>query len=188
MHSPWKQNDAYRAVGMPQHAQHQGSTFPSAHYPFQSAIWKWIIAGIALGLSAAALVTLKRDGAVTGIWNSNQLTAAPIEICSFPRITCLVDGDTGWEAGRKWRLLAIDTPELNGAACQNERTLAIAARDRLKAMMAHGYTVQWSGRHDRFGRALVRITLSGRGDAGTVLLREGLAQPWPNRGNIWCGR
>jgi hypothetical protein len=29
--------------------------------------------------------------------------------------------------------------------------------------------------------------MDGR-DAGDVLMAEHLAQPWPNRGNVWCER
>src|SRR5688572_18991541 len=33
------------------------------------------------------------------------------------RVTCLVDGDTGWESGVKWRLSGVDTPELTLPGC-----------------------------------------------------------------------
>lgn len=83
-----------------------------------------------------------------------------IGICSFHRTTCLVDGDTGWQDGRKWRMLAIDTPEMaDKAECVRERELAIAARDRLQVLMERGYSINWMGRNDRYGRALVNVVL-----------------------------
>jgi endonuclease YncB( thermonuclease family) len=110
-----------------------------------------------------------------------------IGICSFHRTTCLVDGDTGWQDGRKWRMLAIDTPEMaDKAECPRERELAIAAPDRLQALMENGYSINWLGRSDRYGRALVNVVLPNGQDAGKVLLQEGLAQPWPNYSNPWC--
>jgi endonuclease YncB( thermonuclease family) len=110
-----------------------------------------------------------------------------IDICSFQRATCLVDGDTGWQDGRKWRMLAIDTPEVaDKAECARERELAIVARDRLQALMGNGYSINWLGRDDRYGRALVNVILANGQDAGNVLLQEGLAQPWPNYSNPWC--
>jgi endonuclease YncB( thermonuclease family) len=110
-----------------------------------------------------------------------------IGICSFHRTTCLVDGDTGWQDGRKWRMLAIDTPEMaDKAECTRERELAIAARDRLQVLMENGYSINWLGRNDRYGRALVSVALPNGQDAGRVLLEEGLAQPWPNYSNPWC--
>ena len=41
-----------------------------------------------------------------------------IPICSggnrrARKVTCLVDGDTGWEHGVKWRLKSVDTPEIS---------------------------------------------------------------------------
>ncbi|WP_167591814.1 hypothetical protein [Jiella endophytica] len=45
-----------------------------------------------------------------------------------------------------------------------------------------------TGEVGRYGCAVVTITLADRRDAGTVLKAEGLAQDWPNEGNIWCGR
>ena len=99
-----------------------------------------------------------------------------------------MDGDTGWQHGRKWRLASIDTPELASPDCDNERRLAIDARDRLQAFMSSGYRIRPIGSADRYGRTLVAIELSDGRDAGQTLLNEGLAQAWPNNGNVWCGR
>jgi endonuclease YncB( thermonuclease family) len=57
------------------------------------------------------------------IWLAMTLAANPamaIDMCSggdraARKVTCLVDGDTGWERGVKWRLLDIDAPETHGA-------------------------------------------------------------------------
>lgn len=100
-------------------------------------------------------------------------------------VTCLVDGDTGWENGEKWRVAGIDTPELSKPECASERRWAVAARDRMRTLMSGGYSL--SGRDtDRYGRRLVTVTLSDGRDAGEVLVAEGLSQRWPNRGNPWC--
>ncbi len=102
------------------------------------------------------------------------------------KVTCLVDGDTGWEAGVKWRLYSIDTPELSNPDCNNERSKAIAARDRLRDLMRSGYSIEWMGSSGNYGRKLVRIRFADGRYAGRVLMQEGLAQPWPNAGNVWC--
>lgn len=104
------------------------------------------------------------------------------------KLTCIVDGDTGWDRGVKWRLLNIDTPEISSPECEAEYVIGIAARDRLREMLAGGYRIEWSEEHGSFGRDLVQIRLSDGRQAGPVLIEEGLAQPWPNEGNIWCGR
>ena len=121
-------------------------------------------------------------------------SAAAIPICSggdraARKVTCLVDGDTGWERGVKWRLLDIDTPETYGAECSRERQIGKKATQRLQELMAGGYRITDSGRKDRTSdkRKLVRVTLPDGRDVGQVLVQEALAQRWPNEGNHWCG-
>ena len=71
----------------------------------------------------------------------------PVALCSLlQRRTCLIDGDTGRDNGKKWRLISIDTPELSEPECDNERRLGTAARDRLRALLAGGYRIRPSGR------------------------------------------
>lgn len=111
----------------------------------------------------------------------------PIATCSaFYRSNCLIDGDTGRDGGRKWRLISIDTPELSEPACDNERRLAGEARRRLQQLMSGGYRIRPNGKIDPHGRALVDIELPDGRDVSRILLDEGLAQRWPNRGNVWC--
>lgn len=115
-----------------------------------------------------------------------------IEICSGPdraerKVTCLVDGDTGWENGVKWRLREIDTPERGeNAECAEEPRIAAAATARMTALMRTGYTIEWSGETDRAGRQLVTVRLANGRDAGEVLVEEGLAVRWPHRPRVWC--
>jgi hypothetical protein len=111
-----------------------------------------------------------------------------IPVCSHDRrrANCLVDGDTGWEAGKKWRLEAVDTPELSSPACAAEHVAAVKALRRLQQLMRTGYRIKWTGRRGRYQRYIIRIRLADGRDAGHVLVSEGLAQPWPNYGNVWC--
>ena len=122
---------------------------------------------------------------------TRALASTYIPICSggdrrARKVTCLVDGDTGWERGIKWRLVSIDTPEISKSECRHEFSTAIAARNRLQDLMSAGYSIGWTGAKGYYGRALVRIRLADGRDAGKVLLEEKLAQPWPNSGNVWC--
>ncbi|ORE91024.1 hypothetical protein [Aurantimonas sp. 22II-16-19i] len=120
--------------------------------------------------------------------------ADPLPVCKGGNrvereLTCLVDGDTGYERGLHWRLKDIDTPEMSShAECGHEATLAVRARDRLRVLMGDGYQIIDTGEVGRYGRSIVRIRLADGRDAGYVLLSENLAQPWPNEGNRWCGR
>lgn len=109
--------------------------------------------------------------------------------CRLIRRTCLVDGDTGWQDGTKWRMQGIDAPEMDDKAeCESERVKATASLQRLTELMAPGDSIKGSGKNDRFGRALVDVLLNDGRDAGKLLIAEALAQPWPNNGNVWCER
>lgn len=115
-------------------------------------------------------------------------TPRAIPLCSIfgNHWMCIVDGDTGWENGIKWRLDDVDTPEISRPRCRTELDLGIAARDRLRDLMQTGYTIDWLGRTDRYGRQLVRVRLGDGADAGHVLHREGLARSWPHGTKRWC--
>jgi endonuclease YncB( thermonuclease family) len=124
---------------------------------------------------------------------SDGASLALMPVCSggnraARKLTCLVDGDTGWENGTKWRLEDVDAAELTQPECSAEYEKAIAARDRLRRQLSQGYTIEWVGSRGSYGRQLVRIILSDGRSAGRFLLEEGLAQSWPNTGNVWCGR
>jgi endonuclease YncB( thermonuclease family) len=120
-------------------------------------------------------------------------TPAELPVCSggdraARGVTCLVDGDTGWEAGAKWRLLDVDTPEYGAqAACPAEVEMAKIATYRMLELMRGGYTIEWHDAKDRGGdRELVTVRLSDGRNAGIVLVEEGLAVAWPHRAGAWC--
>jgi micrococcal nuclease len=104
------------------------------------------------------------------------------------QVTCVVDGDTIWIKGVKMRLEAIDAPEVSHPECAREKMLGDKAANRLINLMNGGYSIRDTHKKGKFGRELVYVILSDGRDAGTVLRKEGLAQPWPNSGNVWCGR
>ncbi|TIM38309.1 MAG: thermonuclease family protein [Mesorhizobium sp.] len=93
------------------------------------------------------------------------------------------------------RLLDIDTPETDRPRCENELTLGLEAKLRLRQLLDAGqvaYVVDGRYRTDRFNRTLAHVTVAGR-DVGAVLLAEGLALVWSPgpkakaaRLAIWC--
>lgn len=55
--------------------------------------------------------------------------ALAIEKCGGPeRYTCIVDGDTFWLNGEKWRTLGCDTPEPQVNVCGGRAEVALANR------------------------------------------------------------
>ena len=113
--------------------------------------------------------------------------ALAIPICGpGPRVTCVVDGDTVWVDGTKYRFEEIDTPEKGSLAeCPHEALQAAEATDRLAEILSeHEFTIEPSG-EDRYGRTLARFMI-GKKSAGEMLVEEGLARPWRGRTEEWC--
>lgn len=83
-----------------------------------------------------------------------------------------MDGDTGWEEGRRWHLkdIAGDKPD-----CNAEHQMGIASRARLRSLMGAGYNIVWTGSAGSYGRNL-HIRLADGRDVRGVLIAEGLAQ------------
>ena len=80
-----------------------------------------------------------------------------------------------------------DTPETRTPECNNEARVAGLAMARMAELIeTPGLKIIDSAEIDDFGRPLVWLMLPGGETIGEVLLREGLAQPWPNVGNVWC--
>ena len=100
---------------------------------------------------------------------------------------CVVDGDTFWFAGEKYRIADIDTPETHPARCAEEAALGGAATSRLRDWLNDGaFSLESAGRDsDRYGRKL-RIVTRGGTSVGSVLVDEGLARPWEGRRRPWC--
>ena len=104
------------------------------------------------------------------------------------RVNCVVDGDTIWLKGVKYRLEGYDTPEPETGVCggEFERKLAKQASDRLVELMnGNPWTLTPSGKKGRYKRALARLTINGE-DAGNILIREKLARSWPDGKEWWC--
>lgn len=100
---------------------------------------------------------------------------------------CVVDGDTFWFAGEKYRIADIDTPETHPARCAEEAALGEAATDRLQHWLNDGaFSLESMGRDtDRYGRKLRVPTRDGE-SVGSVLVEEGLARRWEGRRRPWC--
>lgn len=100
---------------------------------------------------------------------------------------CVVDGDTFWFAGEKYRIADIDTPETHPARCPAEAAWGAAATNRLQQWLnAGGFTLQTIDRDtDRYDRKL-RIVTRGGTSVGDALIDEGLARRWGGARQPWC--
>lgn len=100
---------------------------------------------------------------------------------------CVVDGDTFWFAGEKYRIADIDTPETHPARCAEEAALGEAATGRLRDWLNAGpFSLEHAERDtDRFGRKLRLVTRDGT-SVGSLLVAEGLARRWEGARRPWC--
>ena len=113
------------------------------------------------------------------------MAARPIPICGQGRrSTCIVDGDTFWLEGTKYRIANIDTPELKGK-CSAENNAAKHARDRLRQFISAGPVALTMTGTDPYGRTLVLVS-GPDGDIGEKLVAEGLAEVWGGAFIDWC--
>ena len=100
---------------------------------------------------------------------------------------CVVDGDTFWFAGDKYRIADIDTPETHPARCAEEAARGGAATERLHEWLNDGaFSLESIDRdRDMHGRKL-RVVTRGGTSVGSVLVSEGLARPWEGQRRPWC--
>lgn len=100
---------------------------------------------------------------------------------------CVVDGDTFWFRGDKYRIADIDTPETHGPRCSAEGELGARATHRLQALMNAGpFSLERGDRDvDRYGRSL-RVVTRGGESIGAMLIAEGLARSWDGGRHPWC--
>jgi micrococcal nuclease len=103
------------------------------------------------------------------------------------RITCVVDGDTFWLDGTKYRIADINTPEVSSPQCAHEAQLGRRATERLTQLLNAGpFMLAHTDRdEDRYGRKLRVVERDGR-SIGMALVAEGLAEEWQGRRQSWC--
>lgn len=117
---------------------------------------------------------------------SQSASARAMPVCGTGRrLNCVVDGDTFWLDGAKYRIANIDTPEIKGE-CRAEETTAIRARQRLTELVDGKPIWTRITGTDRYGRTLVLIS-DASGDIGDRLVSEGMAEVWGGAFVDWCG-
>lgn len=146
--------------------------------------------GLLVGWSAPDWIARVREarGPVFEAAAPADLLSARFSLChSGGGVNCVVDGDTFWFAGRKYRIADIDTPETHGPRCAAEGALGAQATTRLQGLMNAGpFTLEPADRdQDRYGRTLRIVTREGR-SIGAMLVDEGLARRWDGGRHPWC--
>ncbi len=147
---------------------------------------------ITIASCAALFLVIFLTGGPKGIgaasFSTHDDEQARFVMCSGPvRTNCVVDGDTIWYAGRKIRIADINTPEIDNAKCNAERTMGGKAKYRLHALLNQGaFSLASIDRdQDKHGRDLRIITRDGV-SIGDTLVDEGLAEIWGGDRINWC--
>lgn len=129
-------------------------------------------------------------GAAAAGFRGGEGESASFARCSGPvRTTCVVDGDTFWYRGTKFRVADIDAPEVSRPGCAREAALGERATARLTALLNAGpFTLApapGSPNTDRYGRTLREVRRGGE-SLGATLVSEGLAEEWGGPRVAWC--
>ena len=102
----------------------------------------------------------------------------------------VVDGDTIDGAGVRYRIAALDAPEMN-ARCAGERTRAAAATAELQRLVREARRIEvfptgdvQPARGNWRERVVARVEIDGV-DVTDHMIDRGLGRPWPNR-RSWC--
>ncbi len=112
------------------------------------------------------------------------------------RVLRVIDGDTIVVRARIWlgqnndtqvRLDGVDTPEINGK-CENERRLAIKARNFIVSMTVGGVVVLRQIHYGKYaGRVVARVYSRDDKDFSKALLQAGLGRQYEGRHRAsWC--
>ena len=120
--------------------------------------------------------------------SSSEQYEATFGRCSGPiRINCVVDGDTFWLKGTKYRIADINAPEVSSPQCGSEADLGERATVRLIALLNAGaFSLRSIDRDaDKFGRKLRVVTRRDQ-SLGEALVSEGLAERLSGRRRSWC--
>jgi endonuclease YncB( thermonuclease family) len=163
----------------------------------------------------ARIIPFKRSRRRQWPWWAAIYAIAPILLAAFIAVggmsgeraaivsstITVVDGDTVRSDGHRFRLVGFDTPEMD-ARCERERTLAVAATDRLRQLITEGHANlervacacrpgTEGTRSCNYGRLCGVLRVSER-DVGSILISEGLAHRYvctgahcPRR-ESWC--
>ncbi|HVP85483.1 MAG TPA: thermonuclease family protein [Rhizomicrobium sp.] len=118
-----------------------------------------------------------------------ELASASMPLChGWPRVNCVIDGDTIWYQGEKIRIADINAPETHDPQCSYEADLGRRATNRMIQLLNAGpFEIVTTGErdHDVYGRKLRVIERNGS-SLGMVLVNEGLAERWQGYRRNWC--
>ena len=164
--------------------------------------------GSALFLTAAAFAAGLTAGVLIAPSGAGRVSDAVAAVETRPAVSALraghpaevlrvIDGDTfearvriwpGMDVTTKVRLRGIDAPEMR-ARCEDERVMALAARDALVRLLAQGSVGVTGVGQDKYGgRVDADVSTAGTPDVSAAMLDGGFARPYSGgKRQSWCG-
>jgi endonuclease YncB( thermonuclease family) len=97
---------------------------------------------------------------------------------------CVVDGGTIRVAGEKVVIARVDAPEIQGAACPEEREEGIDAATRLASLLNSGTVTLSAPFRDPYGRQVRSVEVKGA-DVASWMISAGIAHEY-GFGHNWC--
>jgi endonuclease YncB( thermonuclease family) len=134
---------------------------------------------------------LSKEMESAAVADDNRVSTAdaPMPLCKgWPRVNCVIDGDTIWYRGEKIRIADINAPETHDPHCAYEADLGRRATDRMISLLNAGpFDIAATGDRDEdvYGRKLRIVERNGR-SLGQILVSEGLAERWQGYRRNWC--
>lgn len=113
----------------------------------------------------------------------------------------IIDGDSLYVFVPVWqgiiikahvRLSGIDTPEIRGAKCPEEKELGLKAKAKLKEWLPENSPIQLhvTKARDKYGRVVVEIHMQNGANIAEMLVQHGLARAYDGKSKRqgWCGK
>ena len=153
-------------------------------------IWAIFMIRSILSLLAIAFITVGPAAAKTPDYG--QPPAEGRTTGYWATVEKVVDGDTYWADGVKYREAEIDTPETHqdpksGYKCDAERRLGELATVEAEALLlGRKVWIKPTGRIGQYGRPIVRTRVGRFKWYDEHMLRARLAAPYQGRKHRWC--
>ena len=120
---------------------------------------------------------------------NNLLVLALTALVFAPADIHVVDGDTIWADGVKYRFVGVDTPEptkYGNARCAEEARLGDYATEYVTDRIANAQEIKITPNGlGYYGRTLAEIEVDSE-DLIAELIMEGVGQPYLGRKGNWC--
>jgi endonuclease YncB( thermonuclease family) len=98
---------------------------------------------------------------------------------------CVVDGDTIYVANSRVQIASIETPGIDDAQCDTERSRGISAAMGLAGLLNSGKVSVGAPFRDQYGRSVSKVQVDDQ-DVGDWMISHSLARAYTGEKQKWC--